>query len=43
VWSEASGIWISPISGGTGADCGAAPRRLIAGGSQPDWGPANAR
>ena len=42
VWSEASGIWISPIAGGSG-DCGAAPRRLIAGGSQPDWGPAKPR
>ena len=42
VWSEASGIWISRIAGGSG-DCGAAPRRLIAGGSQPDWGPAKPR
>jgi Tol biopolymer transport system component len=40
-WSERDGIWVSPISGGTG-DCAAAPRRLIARGSQPDWGPANA-
>jgi WD40-like Beta Propeller Repeat len=40
-WSERDGIWVSPISDGAG-DCGAAPRRLIAGGSQPDWGPANA-
>jgi Tol biopolymer transport system component len=38
-WSERNGIWTSPIAGGTGA-CGAAPKRLIAGGSQPDWGPA---
>jgi hypothetical protein len=41
-WSESSGIWVSPIAGGTG-DCAAAPKRLIAGGSQPDWGPANVR
>jgi hypothetical protein len=40
-WSERDGIWVSPISDGTG-DCGAAPRLLIRGGSQPDWGPANA-
>ena len=39
-WGEGSGIWTSPIAGGTG-DCAAAPKRLIAGGSQPDWGPAN--
>jgi WD40-like Beta Propeller Repeat len=39
-WSESSGVWVSPIAGGAG-DCGASPRRLIAGGSQPDWGPAN--
>lgn len=38
-WSEASGIWATPIADGTG-DCGAAPRRLIGGGGQPDWGPA---
>ncbi|MBA3263314.1 MAG: hypothetical protein H0T69_12760 [Thermoleophilaceae bacterium] len=41
-WGERSGIWVSPISGGSG-DCGAAPKRLIAGGSQPDWGPAGLR
>jgi hypothetical protein len=38
-WSEASGIWVSPIAAVAG--CGAAPKRLIAGGSEPDWGPAN--
>jgi hypothetical protein len=38
-WSEADGIWVSPIADGTG-DCATAPKRLIAGGSQPDWGPA---
>jgi WD40-like Beta Propeller Repeat len=40
-WSERDGIWVSPIAGGAG-DCAAAPRRLIKGGSQPDWGRANA-
>lgn len=39
-WGEAGGIWVSPITAGAG-DCGAAPKRLIAGGSEPDWGPAN--
>jgi hypothetical protein len=34
------GIWISPIAPGA-ADCGAAPKRLIPGGSRPDWGPVN--
>jgi hypothetical protein len=38
-WSESTGIWVSAIAGATGP-CGA-PRRLIAGGSEPDWGPAN--
>ena len=38
LWGERNGIWVSPIAGGTG-DCGAAPRRLIPGASQPDWGP----
>ena len=38
-WSEADGIWTSPIADGTG-DCAADPKRLIPGGSQPDWGPA---
>lgn len=40
-WGERSGIWASPIAGGTGA-CGEAPKLLIPGGSQPDWGPARA-
>jgi hypothetical protein len=40
-WSERDGIWTSPIADGAG-DCAANPKRLIAGGSQPDWGPANA-
>jgi WD40 repeat protein len=35
-WSERDGIWTSPIASGSG-DCAAAPKRLIAGGSQPDW------
>lgn len=41
-WGESSGIWVSPIADGSGA-CGEAPKRLIAGGSEPDWGPASAR
>jgi hypothetical protein len=40
-WGQGGGIWVSPIAAGTG-DCGAAPKRLIAGGSEPDWGPADA-
>jgi WD40-like Beta Propeller Repeat len=39
-WGEKNGIWSSPIT--TAADCGAAPKLLIPGGSEPDWGPANA-
>jgi WD40-like Beta Propeller Repeat len=35
-WSERDGIYASRIADGTG-DCGAAPKRLIRGGSQPDW------
>jgi hypothetical protein len=38
-WSERDGIWASPIAPGAG-DCGAAPKRLIPGGSQPDWAKA---
>ena len=41
VWGEHSGIWVSRVA--VSGDCGAAPRRLIAGGSQPDWGPARVR
>jgi hypothetical protein len=39
-WGERDGIWVTPVAPGAGG-CGLAPRRLIAGGSQPDWGPAN--
>jgi hypothetical protein len=39
-WSERDGIWASPIAPGAG-DCGAAPKRLIPGGSQPDWAKAD--
>lgn len=38
IWSEADGIYVSAIAANAGA-CDAT--RLIAGGSQPDWGPAN--
>ena len=38
-WSEADGIWSTPIADGAG-DCAAQPRRLIRGAGQPDWGPA---
>jgi WD40-like Beta Propeller Repeat len=38
-WSERDGIWATPIAAAS-TGCGAAPKRLIAGGSQPDWGPA---
>ncbi len=39
-WGERDGVWASPIAAGAG-DCGAAPKLLIRGGSQPDWTPAN--
>ncbi len=39
-WGQSGGVWASPIAAGAG-DCGAGPRRLIAGGSEPDWGSAN--
>ena len=38
-WSEADGIWATPISAGSGP-CGEQPRLVIRGGGQPDWGPA---
>jgi hypothetical protein len=39
-WQENDGIWISAVPAGTGCD-GAAPRLAIAGGSEPDFGPAD--
>jgi hypothetical protein len=39
-WSERSGIWSTRIAAGVG-DCQASPKRLVRGGSQPDFAPAN--
>jgi hypothetical protein len=39
VWSQPDGIWYSPVS--ASGDCGLAPRLLVAGGVNPDWGPAD--
>lgn len=40
-WEEADGIWSTPVGALGAQDCGwAAPRLLIPGGSEPDWGPA---
>ena len=39
-WSERSGVWTTGIASGA-ADCQANPRRLVRGGSQPDFGPAS--
>jgi hypothetical protein len=38
-WGGRGGIWATSIAGGNG-DCGADPRLLIRGGSEPDWGRA---
>lgn len=39
-WEEPDGIWLKTNIGGE--DCGSPqPKLLIAGGSEPDWGPAN--
>jgi hypothetical protein len=38
-WGGRGGIWATSIAGGSG-DCGASPRLLIRGGSEPDWGRA---
>ena len=39
-WAEGDGIWSTPVGG----DCATplAPRRVIEGGRDPDWGPADA-
>jgi hypothetical protein len=38
-WSDSNGIWVSSVQIGA-ANCGIAPRLIIPGGSNPDWGPA---
>jgi len=38
-WSDAGGIWSSPVDLGA-AGCGLAPKLVLAGGASPDWGPA---
>jgi hypothetical protein len=38
-WSDRRGIWSTPIADGNG-DCAAAPKLVIRGAGQPDWGPA---
>jgi hypothetical protein len=39
VWSQPDGIWFSPVS--ASGDCGLAPRLIVPGGINPDWGPAD--
>jgi hypothetical protein len=38
-WSDSNGIWVSPVQLGV-TNCGLAPRLIIRGGKNPDWGPA---
>ena len=38
-WSDGAGIWSSPVELGA-ANCGLAPKLIVAGGASPDWGPA---
>ena len=40
-WSDASGIWVSPVDLGA-SGCGIQPRLVVPGGRTPDWGPAPA-
>jgi hypothetical protein len=41
-WQEGDGIWSTPVGALDRQDCGwAAPRLLIPGGSEPDWGPVD--
>ena len=40
VWEERDGIWSSPVNLGA-PNCGLAPRLIVPGGAQPDWGPAD--
>jgi hypothetical protein len=40
-WAEGDGIWSTPVGALDSADCSwGQPHRIIAGASQPDWGPA---
>jgi hypothetical protein len=42
-WAEGDGIWSTPVGALATADCSwAKPHLIIAGASQPDWGPADA-
>jgi hypothetical protein len=41
-WAEGDGIWTTPVAALDSTDCSwAQPHRIIAGASQPDWGPAD--
>jgi hypothetical protein len=41
-WAEGDGIWSTPVGALDSPDCSwANPRLIIAGASQPDWGPAD--
>jgi hypothetical protein len=41
-WAEGDGIWSMPVGALDSPDCSwASPRLIIAGASQPDWGPAD--
>jgi hypothetical protein len=41
-WQEGDGIWSTPVGALGSLDCGwSAPRVVIPGGSEPDWGPAD--
>jgi hypothetical protein len=41
-WAEGDGIWSTPVGALDSVDCSwGRPHRIIAGASQPDWGPAD--
>ena len=41
-WAEGDGVWTTPVGALDSTDCSwAQPHRIIAGASQPDWGPAD--
>ena len=41
-WAEGDGIWTTPVGALDSADCSwGQPQGIIAGASQPDWGPAD--